>query len=116
MNDDYSLILMNTRDSNEADYIIDQLFEKKLVACIQTNKVHSHYFLKGKVMHDNEIRLLIKTKRSLFKECEELIRSFHSYEIPEIIEIPITNGSKDFFEWVDFATRKEGNRYNGINK
>lgn len=106
MSTDYTLILTNTRDKREADYIIQLLFEKQLAACIQTNNVYSHYFLKGHVTHDTEIRLLIKTKKSLFKKCEELIRSIHSYDIPEIIEIPITNGSKDFFNWVDYATRE----------
>jgi len=116
MEDEYTLILTNSRDENEAEYLINQMFEQKLVACVQTNKVHSHYFWKGKIMHDNEIRLLIKTKKSLFKACEELILSLHSYVNPEIIELPITNGSKDFFDWVDYATRKDGNRFNGVDK
>lgn len=116
MNDEYTLILTNTRDKREADFIIDSLFKNKLVACVQTNNVYSHFFWKGKIMHDTEIRLLIKTKKSLFKACEELIRNLHSYEIPEIVEIPITNGSTDFFNWVDYATREEGNRFNGIDK
>lgn len=105
MNKDCILILTNCRDNNEADYIIERLFDKKLVACVQTNKIHSHYFMKGKIMHDNEVRLLIKTKKELFKECEQTIRSLHSYELPEIVEIPITDGSQQFFDWIGFATK-----------
>ncbi len=107
MKDEYTLILTNTRDKREADLMIETLFEKRLCACVQTNNVYSHYFWKGKIMHDNEIRLLIKTKKSLFKQCDELIRSIHSYDIPEIVEIPITDGSQDFLNWVDYATRPE---------
>lgn len=99
------LILSNCRDDNEADYIIEALFQEKLVACVQTNKIHSHYYWQGKIMHDTEVRLLIKTKKALFKECEQLIRTMHSYELPEIIEIPITDGSQQFFDWVDYTTK-----------
>ncbi len=116
MNTGYIMILTNSRDAIEADLIINALFEKKLVACVQTNNVDSHYFWKDKIMHDNEIRLLIKTKEELFKDCEQVIRSFHSYELPEIIVIPITDGSKDFFSWVDFATREDRNRYDGLGQ
>jgi len=99
------LILTNCRDNNEADYIIESLFAHKLVACVQTNKIHSHFFWQGSVMHDAEIRVLIKTRKELFKECEALIKSLHSYELPEIVEIPITDGSQQFFDWVDYATK-----------
>ena len=99
------IIMTNCRDSNEADFIIEGLFAEKLVACVQTNKIHSHFYWKGKIMHDAEVRLLIKTKKSLFKECEQLIKNIHSYELPEIVEIPITDGSQQFFDWIDFATK-----------
>ncbi len=105
MSSAYILILTNCRDDNEADYLMEKLFEDKLAACVQTNKVHSHFYSKGKVVHDSEIRMMIKTKKSLYKQCEETIRNLHSYDIPEIIELPITDGSKHFFDWVEFATQ-----------
>lgn len=99
------LILTNCRDNHEADFIMEALFAEKLVACVQTNKIHSHYFYNDKIMHDTEIRLLIKTRKELFVECEQLIRNMHSYELPEIVEIPITDGSQQFFDWIDYATK-----------
>lgn len=106
MNEEYIVVMTNCRDDREADFIIEALFAEALVACVQTNKIHSHYFLKGKVMHDTEIRVLCKTRKSLFEEVAQKIKSVHSYELPEIIEIPITAGSQNFFDWVDFATRR----------
>lgn len=105
MNDGYILILTNCRDDREAEFIIEALFAEKLVACVQTNKVHSHYYWQGKIKHDNEIRLMIKTRKSLFSACDQLIRSNHSYELPEIVEIPMTDGSTEFFNWIDYATK-----------
>ena len=105
MGDSYIMIMTNCRDDREAEFIIEALFADKLVACVQTNKVHSHYYWQGGIRHDNEIRLLIKTKKSKYTACEEKIKSIHSYELPEIIEIPLTNGSHEFLNWIDFATK-----------
>lgn len=105
MSEKYTLILTNCRDDNEADYIIKKLFEEKLVACVQTNKVHSHYYMQGNIIHDSEIRLLIKTKKDLFEAVEKKILSLHSYKLLEIIEIPIGRGSQMFFDWIENATR-----------
>lgn len=99
------LILTNCRDSHEADYIIEALFAERLVACVQTNKIHSHFYWQDKIKHDAEVRLLIKTKKELYKECEALIKKMHSYELPEIVEIPITDGSQEFIDWIDYATK-----------
>ncbi len=105
MSEAYTFILTNCRDDREADFIIEALFAESLVACVQTNKVHSHYSWKGKIRHDSEIRMLIKTKKSLFWEVEGRIREMHSYDIPEIVEIPLGEGSKEFFDWIDYVTK-----------
>jgi len=107
MSETHTFILTNCRDDREAEFLTKQLFEKKLVACVQTNKVNSHYYWGGKVRHDNEIRMLIKTKKYLFAEIEETIKSIHSYELPEIVELPIGKGSQEFFDWVDYAVKAE---------
>lgn len=101
----YSLILTNCRDDREAEFITQALFDGNLVACVQTNKVTSHYFWKGKVRHDSEIRLMIKTRSDLYPEIEKRIKAMHSYELPEIIEVPIEQGSKEYLQWVDYATK-----------
>lgn len=106
MGNEYTFILTNCRDDREADFITELLFEKKLVACVQTNKVHSHYYWGGKVRHDSEIRMLIKTKKCHFSEIELVIKSIHSYELPEIVELPIGQGSQEFFDWVDYAVKE----------
>ena len=105
MNTESILILTNCRDNHEADFLIESLFAEKLVACVQTNKIHSHFYWKDSIRHDTEVRLLIKTKKVLFKECEQLIKNMHSYDLPEIVEIPITDGSQQFFDWIDYATK-----------
>lgn len=108
-NNEYSMILTNCRDDREAEFITQALFDQNLVACVQANKVSSHFFWKGTIRHDSEIRLMIKTRRSLYPAVEACIRQVHSYELPEIVEVPIMNGSQTYLQWVDFAT-KEANQ------
>ncbi len=100
---DYIIIITNCRDDREADYITKALFDAKLAAVVQTNKVHSHYYHNDKLIHDSEIRLLIKTKSSLFEECKKLIKQRHSYNLPEILALPIVDGSSDFLKFIDYA-------------
>ncbi len=100
---EYIIIMTNCRDDREADYILKALFEAKLAGVVQTSKVHSHYYYNDTLIHDSEIRVLIKTKKTLFKECEKLIKERHSYKLPEIIAIPIVDASDEFLQFIDYA-------------
>ncbi len=100
---EYIIIMTNCRDDREADYITKALFDAKLAAVIQTNKVHSHYYHNDTFIHDSEIRLMIKTKATLFEDCKKLIKQRHSYNLPEILAIPVVDGSRDFFKFMDYA-------------
>ena len=54
---------------------------------------------------DNELLLLIKAKAGLYKEIEECITANHSYDIPEIIELPIRHGLEKYFSWIEDVSR-----------
>ncbi|MCF8019550.1 conserved protein of unknown function [Petrocella atlantisensis] len=105
MEDGYIIIMTTSRDYREADYITKILLEEKLAACIHSSTEYSHYFYNDKLHHDEEIRLMIKTKKHLYEEVERTIKGLHSYELPEIIVIPIENGSKEYLHWIDFITK-----------
>lgn len=100
---EYIVIMTNCRDDREADFIIKSLLDAKLAGAVQTNKVHSHYYHNGRFVHDSEIRLLIKTKAELFEACKKLIQEFHSYNLPEIVALPIVSGSEEFLSFIDQA-------------
>lgn len=77
------------------------LLKQRLAACVTLSGVcESHYVWKGKTEKSEEYLLLIKTKRTLFKRLEETLREHHPYEVPEIIALPITAGSKAYLNWL----------------
>lgn len=91
----------------EARRIARALVERKLAACvnIQQLPVQSFYRWKGKVESAKEFLLLIKTSRKRFAALEKAIRGLHSYEVPEIIALPIVAGSSKYLAWVSDSVR-----------
>ena len=96
------MVLTNCGTAKEARRIARSLVEKRLAACVNllTAPVESVYRWKGKLETAKEITLLIKTTRARYVAVERAIRKLHSYEVPEIIAIPITGGSRDYLTWL----------------
>ena len=92
---------MTTTETNEqASFLVDNVLNKRLAACIQTNEIESHYVWEGKICHDKEILIRFKTEKRLFKELEELLTQIHPYDTPEIICTPICEASKKYEDWM----------------
>jgi len=100
----YCIILTTCPNNEEAKTLALKIVEEKLAACVQLSAITSYYRWKGKTYQEPEIRLLIKTKAGLYKKVEEFIRRHHSYEVPEIVQIPVANGSDAYLGWVDENT------------
>ena len=97
----YCLIMTACSSREEAEKIAASLVRNRLAACVQITGITSFYEWKNKFTKDNEMLLLIKAKAALYKEIEAFISRNHSYEVPEIIELPIRNGLGNFFNWID---------------
>jgi periplasmic divalent cation tolerance protein len=95
------VVLVTAGHVDEATRLADMLVGSKLAACVQIlPEMESIYRWKGNVERAGEILLLVKTVRSKFTQLEHAIRSIHSYETPEIVALPIVDGSKDYLEWL----------------
>jgi periplasmic divalent cation tolerance protein len=96
------IVLTNCGSAKEAGRIAHALVEKRLAACVNllTVPVESIYRWKGKMETAKEITLLIKTSRARYAAVERAIRELHSYEVPEIIAIPIAAGSPEYLSWL----------------
>jgi len=97
----YSIIITTTPSKKDAKKLAKLLLSKNLCACVQIEKIYSLYRWNETIQKDKEFRLFIKTKNSLFKKIKSTIKENHPYDIPQIIEVPITNGNKEYFDWVD---------------
>jgi periplasmic divalent cation tolerance protein len=96
------IVLVTTSNKQEAEKIARSLLEEKLIACANIiGPVHSLFWWQGKIETAQEHLILMKTRKDLFEKLSEMVEALHSYEIPEIIAIPITEGFKPYLEWLD---------------
>ncbi len=103
--EDFIIILVTTSSEEEGRKIAQVLVEKRIAACVNIiNDIESIYRWKGKISDEKEVLLLIKTRKKLYKSVEGEVRKLHSYEVPEIIALPIISGSKDYLYWIDSET------------
>ena len=99
---EYIQITTTTPSRELAQQIAETLVEKKLAACVQVSgPITSTYEWKGKVENEEEWYCAIKTRKDLFREVEESIETLHSYEVPEIIALPILDGSPAYLAWIN---------------
>ncbi len=104
-NSKYSVIITTCGTRESAEKIAGALLDQKLAACIQIFDVTSLYTWKGQVNKDNESLLLIKAKAELYNEIEECIRQNHTYEVPEIVQLPIVNGFSSYLQWISEVSK-----------
>ena len=96
----YGVVLVTTASIEEAEVIANALVEAELAACVSLLPIHSIYIWQGKLHKEQEWQLLIKTDLALFPTLEAKIRELHSYEVSEIIALPIIAGSQPYLEWI----------------
>lgn len=100
----YSVVMTTTQNEIKAEELAKKILAEKLAACIQIQNIKSYYTWKNEVCVDPECLLLIKTKGALFAELEAFIKKNHSYETPEIIQLGIKDGSKEYLRWISDVT------------
>lgn len=105
---EYLQIITTTEKRTESERIARVLVEGGLAACVQiVGPITSTYSWKGRIETAEEWQCLIKTRADLFGQVEKSIKSVHSYEIPEIIALPIKAGSREYLSWMDEALPPE---------
>jgi len=97
----YCLIKTTFKKISEAKKMAKILLENKLVACAQISTIESLYSWKVEIVNEKEFLLSVKTRVELYKKIEKVILQNHSYELPQIIAVPILDGSKLYFDWVE---------------
>jgi periplasmic divalent cation tolerance protein len=101
---DKIVALITTSSEEEARKIAELLVNGKKAACVNiVPGVDSVFWWEDKLDSARESLLLVKTRASLFPEIVELVKRTHSYEVPEIIALPIIAGSEDYLKWLDIA-------------
>ena len=101
-------VMTMTETKEQAEAIARYLVEKKLAACVQVmGGIESTYLWKEKIETSRECLCQIKTREDLFGQVETAIKQLHSYETPEILAVPIIQGSAEYLKWLDESLAEE---------
>ncbi len=101
----YLVVFITTSSYEEARKIADKLVDRKKAACVNiVPGVNSLFRWKGKIEEAEESLMVVKTRVELFPDVVSLVKSVHSYEVPEIIALPIVEGNPDYLEWLKKET------------
>ncbi|GHU15535.1 divalent-cation tolerance protein CutA [Alphaproteobacteria bacterium] len=103
--DDYTIVTTTVETEQQAEALARKIVVEKLAACVQIQKIKSVYSWNDKIELNDEHLLMIKTRSDLFAEISEFIKENHDYQVPEIVQIPITNGSNEYLSWIKKVTR-----------
>ncbi len=100
------VILITASNKKEAQKIATGLVKAKLAACVNiVDKIDSLFFWEAKIDRTKESLLVIKSKKEKLPSIIKLVKSLHSYKVPEIIALPIISGSKPYLRWIDASLR-----------
>lgn len=100
-NEENVVIYITVGTDEEAREVAEVLLEKRKAACVNIlPKVSSIFWWQDKLDSAQEILLIVKTKASLVDEIVRLVKEVHSYDVPEIIALPIVGGNRDYLEWI----------------
>ena len=94
------LVLVTTGSDAEAQTIAQDLIESQLAACVALNPIRSIYRWQGTIQHDSEYQLVIKTDLALFDQIAARVIQNHSYDLPEIIAVPLAQSTEGYGDWI----------------
>jgi len=101
MSDAYILVLVTTSSKQEAEKISQTLLEQKLIACANiVGPVSSHFYWQGKIDCAEEFLVLMKSRVDLFDVVAERVKALHSYEVPEVLALPVLKASAAYLSWL----------------
>ncbi len=99
------VVFITASNEDDAADIARALVEQKLAACVNiVRNIRSIYTWQGKTEDDTEVLMVVKTQKRHFSALSEKVRELHSYDVPEIIALPIVEGSGDYLEWIRSST------------
>lgn len=102
------VVFVTAKDKQEAQKIARRLVEDKLIACANiVDGVKSVFWWQGKTDEADETLLIMKSEKRLFKKIAAAVKALHSYDLPEVIALPIVEGSADYLKWMKESLSRE---------
>lgn len=105
----YVVVFMTASHKEEALKIVRRLLSERLIACANiVGPVSSLFWWKGKIGEASEFLVIMKSRKDLFKRLSKRVKETHSYEVPEVIALPVTEGLPSYLEWMSASLHGEG--------
>ncbi len=99
------VVFITASNEDEAAKIAKALVEARLAACVNIiRSIRSIYSWQGKIEDDTEVLMIAKTQKALFDALSKKVKELHSYSTPEIIALPVVEGSEDYINWLREST------------
>ncbi|HME10643.1 MAG TPA: divalent-cation tolerance protein CutA [Bryobacteraceae bacterium] len=99
---DKIVVLSTCASQLEADSIARELVERRLAACVTiVRQIRSIYRWKDSIEDSEEFLLIIKSNREKFRRLKSELQRMHSYEVPEVVALPVVDGSDAYLSWLD---------------
>ena len=100
-----AVVLVTAASEQQAEAIATALVAERLAACVNVvSPIRSIYRWDGKIQSDTEHLMIIKTRAKLVAKVEKRVKELHSYEVPEIIALPIVAGARSYLDWILAST------------
>jgi periplasmic divalent cation tolerance protein len=101
LQNNYVIVMVTTASKQEAEKIARRLLDERLIACANIIGPFSSLFhWSGKTERAEEHLIFMKSRKDLFERLAETVKALHSYEVPEILVLPILDGSKAYLDWL----------------
>ncbi|WP_447002885.1 divalent-cation tolerance protein CutA [Saccharothrix isguenensis] len=108
MSDNHVVVITTTDSEDAAGTLARAIVEARLAACVQiSSPIRSVYRWDGDVRDDREWQLWIKTAYDRVDELTEFVRARHTYDVPEVLALPVLGGNPDYLDWITSQTRPE---------
>ncbi len=102
---EYIIVFITAPNEEEAAGISQAIVGERLAACVNIiPSVRSIYRWQGRIEDEQEVLMIVKTKKSLFERLQGRVKELHSYSVPEIIGLPLVKGSKQYLDWLGQET------------
>lgn len=108
MKTDCIQVFVSCAHQAEAKMLVETLLADQIIACAQIIPgVESFYRWQGQMTQSTEVLLLLKTRQTHFERLRSTIKQHHSYDVPEIIAVPLVNGDQDYVNWIHEETEQK---------
>lgn len=96
------VVLSTCESEQEAARLAELLVREKLAACVNIlSAMRSVYRWEGKLENTSEVLLLIKSSHRNFEQLRQTLEANHSYQVPEVVALPVLDGSPGYLKWLD---------------